>query len=232
MAPGVERALQSAMDAVEKVDVLMHPTRVGSDLERICGARSGTDTVVDPWTFAVLRQSAQLNLQTRGLFDPCLASEAGRMPDITLHEPDIVTCNATVAIDLGGIAKGFAIDRAIDALQEHGCTSGLVNAGGDMRVFGPRSHSIRVRISPSEVVQIELVDSALAASAPRSSTSPSEHLGFYMGTTGAKLAGQQVAVIAPQAMIADALCKCALACEPAALAALLQQHSARLLRSG
>ena len=232
-APGdtdLEAALQSAIHAVERVDLLMHPTLAGSDLERITSARPGMETMVDPWTFVVLRQCARLNLQTNGLFDPCLGREPGRMPDILLREPDTVICNRPVAIDLGGIAKGFSIDRAIEALQAHGCISGLVNAGGDLRVFGITPQSIQVRTAAQETVQVDLVNSALAASGPRNSSSPSGHLGFYLGTTGAETSGRQVVIVSPQAMAADALCKCAMLCAPATLSALLQQYDARLLR--
>ncbi len=41
-------------------------------------------------------------------------------------------------LDLGGIAKGFAVDRAVAALREHGVDNALVNAGGDMRALGRR----------------------------------------------------------------------------------------------
>lgn len=41
-----------------------------------------------------------------------------------------------MSIDLGGIAKGFIIDRAVDALQSAGLSAGIVDAGGDLRVFG------------------------------------------------------------------------------------------------
>jgi len=40
------------------------------------------------------------------------------------------------AIDLGGVAKGYAVDRAIKVLKDGGATAGLVNAGGDIRGFG------------------------------------------------------------------------------------------------
>lgn len=42
------------------------------------------------------------------------------------------------ALDLGGIAKGFAVDRAVRTLREHGIDNALVNAGGDMRALGRR----------------------------------------------------------------------------------------------
>ena len=41
-----------------------------------------------------------------------------------------------MALDLGGIAKGYATDKAIEVLKARGITSALVNAGGDVRVIG------------------------------------------------------------------------------------------------
>src|SRR5262249_43137191 len=76
----------------------------------------------------------------------------------------------SVKVDLGGIAKGFAVDRAVDALHRHGVAEGLVNAGGDLRVFGPRSHVVDVRdprqpVSP--LYRVALRNAALASSAGR-----------------------------------------------------------------
>ena len=47
----------------------------------------------------------------------------------TVDDPD-------VAIDLGGIAKGYGVDRAVAALREWGITDGLVNVGGDLYALG------------------------------------------------------------------------------------------------
>ena len=41
-------------------------------------------------------------------------------------------------VDLGGIAKGYAIDRGVEILRENGITSGLINAGGDIGIIGPK----------------------------------------------------------------------------------------------
>jgi thiamine biosynthesis lipoprotein len=55
-------------------------------------------------------------------------------------------------VDLGGIAKGFAVDRAVDALKENHVATGIVNAGGDIRVFGSMSRQLHVRnpVSPTQ----------------------------------------------------------------------------------
>ena len=73
-------------------------------------------------------------------------------------------------IDLGGIAKGFAVDRAIEALRRHGIAEGLVNAGGDLSAFGPRVQAVDIR-DPRQpdhpMCRVELRNAALASSAGR-----------------------------------------------------------------
>lgn len=46
--------------------------------------------------------------------------------------------NRAVGLDLGGIAKGYAIDQAIAMLQQEGVSNGMVNAGGDLRTLGSK----------------------------------------------------------------------------------------------
>ncbi len=67
------------------------------------------------------------------------------MLDIELPEPEMVVIRKRVALDLGGIAKGFAVDRAIEQLMAAGCIGGQVNAGGDMRVFGENATPVWLR---------------------------------------------------------------------------------------
>lgn len=56
--------------------------------------------------------------------------------DPTTSHPLIRLANAATALDLGGIAKGYAIDRAIETLKAAGIRHALVNAGGDLRGIG------------------------------------------------------------------------------------------------
>ena len=70
-------------------------------------------------------------------------------------------------IDLGGIAKGYAVDAAINALQALGVASACVNAGGDLRVFGENAYPVMIRDprAPTQIaVRIELKNAALATS--------------------------------------------------------------------
>ncbi|HLK83809.1 MAG TPA: FAD:protein FMN transferase [Xanthobacteraceae bacterium] len=99
------------------------------------------------------------------LFHP-LESSAGAIQ--LLPENRVRFADPSVKIDLGGIAKGFAVDRAVEALRRHGIAEGLVNAGGDLRGFGSPSHAVDIR-DPREpshpLCRVALRNAALASSA-------------------------------------------------------------------
>lgn len=56
--------------------------------------------------------------------------------DITLDGNRMQSRNANAAYDLGGFAKGYAIDRVIELLRARGIDNGMINAGGDLRAIG------------------------------------------------------------------------------------------------
>ncbi|MDP2531062.1 MAG: FAD:protein FMN transferase [Candidatus Palauibacterales bacterium] len=83
----------------------------------------------------------------------------------------IVRRHPEVGVDLGGIAKGHAVDRAVAALRRHGARDGMVNAGGDLYALGlsPEGSPWRVGIrSPSDPTrllgQLDVTDRAVATS--------------------------------------------------------------------
>ena len=65
--------------------------------------------------------------------------------DIILEKNHAVRFRRPLTIDLGGIAKGFAVDCAIDVLKKAGAQGGIVNAGGDLRGFGLQEETVRIR---------------------------------------------------------------------------------------
>jgi FAD:protein FMN transferase len=224
------RALLDEVCAVfAQFESLMHPTREGSDLTALGRAREGTTVHVDTLTFGVLAVCAGWWTRSRGSFDPCTPDRAGRFGDLRLLPPNAVQVLKPVRIDLGGIAKGCAIDRAVDLLRAAGCAQVLVNAGGDVRVFGASGHALELRANGGASGEIVLRDEAIAVSEPRSERSPSEHRGFYSPLDGRAVEGRAVAVRAPLASTADALTKCAMICDPALLQQLLSESAAELI---
>jgi FAD:protein FMN transferase len=221
------RGLEAAYQAIRCVEQLMHPTRNHSDVARLNASPRGLVTV-HPWTFEVLELCLQLSRLSDGVFDPCLPASGGRMRDIELVGNGGVFLHTPIRLDLGGVAKGYAVDRAVEALRAEGCEGGMVNAGGDLAVFGPQPRQIVCSGSESGQV-IELREAALATSVVCAAERPSEHRGHYHGVSGISASHGSVCVLASSAAAADALTKCLLWCDRAAGEEMLAHFAARRL---
>jgi thiamine biosynthesis lipoprotein len=86
-------------------------------------------------------------------------------------EPVISFTDPDVELDLGGIAKGYGVDRAVEALQRAGVTQALVNVGGDLYALGnaedggPWRIGIRSPEEPGRLAgELEVRDAAVATS--------------------------------------------------------------------
>src|SRR3984893_12125230 len=212
-------AIEAAFAAVSQVERRMHPEREGSDIARINSAPLHLQTPIHASTWEGLRLAQRLNELTPGLFDPCLPLRPGCLTDLELSGPSPglepwVVRRAPLALDLGGIAKGYAIDCAIAALRAAGCHAGAVNAGGDLRLFGARPETILLRYRDHGYRPLALQNTALAVSFFLKMRRPPGHRGYYVrtGTGAAAALRRYAAVLAPDAMIADALTKCVLCC--------------------
>jgi FAD:protein FMN transferase len=163
-ACGLEQAVEGAFAAVERIHRLMSYHEPESDVSRLNRASGKAPVVVHEWTYAVLQTAAELQCQSNGLFNIAVGPTLERLgflprpvgvsrPRTDLRQDCAVELfagsrarlRAPGSIDLGGIAKGFAVDQAIGVLREHGVLGGLVNAGGDLAGFGPHEHIIAIR---------------------------------------------------------------------------------------
>jgi thiamine biosynthesis lipoprotein len=221
-----DSAAASAFDAIDRVERLMHPTRSGSDLTALRDCPLGVPLSVDVWTWAMLELCTRLNRLSEGIFDPCLPGSGGRLTDLELLRPHSVIPRARLQLDLGGIAKGFAVDRAIDRLRGAGCRGGLVNAGGDLAVFGDRAQDVWCR-HRGRMAVITLRNAALAISDADKASHPAEHQGYYNGADRLAEVSGYAAVTAPGAALADGLTKCLLAGDGSSSTALLEFFGAR-----
>lgn len=224
-----EHALAAAFEAVSCVDALMHPTR-GLDMIALSTASRGEWVPLHPWTFEVLRLSRRLHDLSAGIFDPCLPGGAGRIVDLDLSRRACARVRARVHLDLGGIAKGYAVDRALRALRVGGCRSGLVNAGGDLARFGAARCPIVCRQADGTGLLVALRAGALATSDTRASSRPPEHRGYYHAGDPARAIEGRVTVLAARAAVADGLTKCLLGAGSGLERRLLGAFGARRLR--
>jgi thiamine biosynthesis lipoprotein len=219
-------AVAAAFDTIVRIERLMHPTRSGSDLAAMRDCPLGAPLSLHPWTWATLALCNRLNQVSRGVFDPCLPGSRGRLPDLEMRQPHSVVQRERLQLDFGGIAKGFAVDRAIDELRIAGCRAGLVNAGGDLAVFGDREHEVWCRHRGRTAV-VKLRNAAIAISDADNESRPGEHRGYYNGADRLATVSGYAAVTAPNAAVADALTKCLLAGDSASNRALLEAFGAR-----
>ncbi|NDY82732.1 FAD:protein FMN transferase [Orrella sp. NBD-18] len=204
-------AIESAFASIEKVQKLMSFHQHDSDLSRINQSSSGQSLQVDPWTWSVLKRAIEMYHNTRGAFDCAIQ---GDLSDIHLCKHNIVRIDDSVLLDLGGIAKGFAVDQAIETLQLSGVDQAIVNAGGDLRVYGddPRLITVRDPNRPSGVIPAGyLTCGSIATSAPYFSyqqNASNETCALMNPFTRLSICDlKSYSVIAPNCMDADALTK-------------------------
>ncbi|HVY04638.1 MAG TPA: FAD:protein FMN transferase [Burkholderiales bacterium] len=227
--PDVERSIEAAFAAIHQVDRLMSFHDPQSELSRLNREAARSPQSVHSWTRGVLRRALNLHEASAGLFDvtvtPLLVKQ-GLLPgatntsldcgvsrDIVLMPDGKVFFKRPVLVDLGGIAKGFAIDMAIHALRRGGCVEAAVNAGGDLRRFGPEARPIHLRRREGFVKVADLRRGAIATSAPR--IAHPDRLAQPLGSifdphSRLEWNGRgAVMVAAPTCVIADALTKVA-----------------------
>lgn len=227
-APAVcTAAVNAAFDAIARVQLLMSAFEPSSDLGRIQRLAHEQAVTVHPWTQEVLQLAQHLHAQSEGLFDPGVAPQLAAWGLLPNHRkrtsPSSITqlklqggqvrSAGPCHLDLGGIAKGFAVDRAIDALQAHGITRASVNAGGDLRVIGPKPEPIYLRQAHNQppVLAGLLQDGACATSSI--DYSQQHHAGQSISALvdprdhTAVLCPDSFSVIAPLCAVADALTK-------------------------
>ena len=236
-------AMADAFATVAEVQRRMSYHDPASELSRINREAARGAVVVDEWTFAVLSAAAEMHRVSGGVFDVTVAPRLealGFLPatgecagganfqhvglntdrTIRFHRPNM-------RIDLGGIAKGFAVDQAVAALRRSGVPRGLVNAGGDLRAFGdgPFPVAIRHHENPrATLTTVALQNAALATSAHYFATRlvPGSTAGPIIDPrTGAQARRiRSASVRADSAMLADALTKVVMLAGEAALPVL------------
>lgn len=212
-APGAEAALAAAFAAIERVQSAMSAFDAGSDIGRFNAAGLGATIEVAGDTAQVLQAAQALFEHSDGAFDAACGSGAWALQGYTLRK-----LGAGTRLDLGGIAKGHAVDAACEALARQGAQAGWVNAGGDLRSIGV-SVPVGLRDEQAGGLRpwLDLQDAALATS-------------YFGAARAARLHGAaracHVSVQAPRCLCADALTK-VIARQGRADTALLRRYHAQ-----
>jgi thiamine biosynthesis lipoprotein len=211
-------SIERAFAAVERVHRLMSVHEPDSDLSRINRDAWRMPVTVHPWTLKTLRWALLIHAATDGLFDCALGHELGRhglvqgygfgraasgsLADVEIARDGAVSLKRRIALDFGGIAKGFAVDCAIATLRLAGVRHASVHAGGDLRILGQAPHAIHVR-NPSDPCGLQLAGFLANGAIATSSTDAT----INMATRQPIHDGRIWSVIAPRCIVADALTK-------------------------
>lgn len=184
-------ALTAALDEIDRLEVVMSSWREDSELARLNRSAAAGPVACTAELAAVLDSALVLARQTDGAFDPTVAPLVdtwdlrgmGRVPEAAEIAAALARvgwsgldfdraagtarfAGAGMSIDLGGIGKGFALDRAVATLARLGARRALVNLGGEVFAVGER-HTVTVahpaaRLAP--VVELEVGDACVSTS--------------------------------------------------------------------
>ena len=197
-------ALDAAFAAIGTVEARMSAFRSDSDLSRLNAAPACEPVAVDAHTLEVLRFAARLYALTQGAFDVALGRGRGT-PGFDVAAAHAWRTHADVRLTLDGIAKGYAVDLAVEALRIAGARLGWVNAGGDLRVFGDLALPVDRRKGRT-LHRLALRERAMATSeyGPRRTVASRSHL---HGRRGRLRGSYGASVLARECIVADALAK-------------------------
>jgi thiamine biosynthesis lipoprotein len=243
-------AFELAFAAITRVHKLMSFHDEGSDLARLRRAKPGSVTKVDPATARVLRYALELYEVSGGIFNIVVGRQlvrhgflprlhvghlgryCGAPTDISFVGPCEIRQNRMALIDLGGVAKGFAVDQAVEALVTAGVSGGIVNAGGDLRIFGDFAQTVVLRRGDGRGIEIAGLSEIAIASSENSRQRRrigGMPLTPHIGPSGEALViNTLVSVAADSCMVADAMTKVAMI-DPDLADRLLLPHSGSVL---
>lgn len=158
-------AFEEAFDELDRLEALLTVWRKDSDVTKINEAAGKAAVKVSKDTLRVVKRALELAKLTDGKFDVTFGALAGlwkfdhdqddkipaqeeiakRLPFVGYEHIELDEAKGTVRLDkegvrlhLGGIGKGYGVDRAVDLLKARGLVDFMVQAGGDLYVSGKR----------------------------------------------------------------------------------------------
>lgn len=193
----IGKAIRKAFEEIARVENMFSVFKEESEISKINRLKAGEKLKLNSEVFGLIERSISYSRRTEGAFDITVkplgdlwkaARANGRLPSdeslkaalskvgfkyISLDKKDgtIALAREGMAIDAGGIAKGYAVDRAVNILKENGIRNALVDAGGDVYCLGMRSRGKMWKIgiqhprkSPGMISEIKLKNKAVDTS--------------------------------------------------------------------
>lgn len=212
--------ITAAFEQIRLIERLMNVHDPHSQLSQLNATGHLIPFSVDPHLVTVLTAALDIYKKSRGSFDITGGSllreglHKGSSEDIVLSDNQVFF-KTPLTLDLGGIAKGYAVDVAVEHCIHAGLSAGWINAGGDLRYWGPTPPEIWTRYAPAKYTPspafTHTEHHALATSFPQENRPDlSSKLHWNPLTPQKNKTPLCVTVTASTCMIADALTKVAL----------------------
>lgn len=158
-----EQNIQRVFNEMRRIDFLMSPYKKDSEISLINNRATKQQVKISSELFNLIEKSINISTLSNGAFDITFASVgymydyrkkqkptkkeiSERLKSINYKKIQLDHKNQTIffnqantRIDLGGIAKGHAVDNAIKLLQQQGIKQAMVSAGGDTRIIGDKN---------------------------------------------------------------------------------------------
>ena len=224
---------------VDRINASMSTYVESSRISEINRRAADEAVVAGEELFQLIRRSLDISVLTRGAFDITYDSVGQHYDFRERRRPDEATVEAErgnidfrhvmldsaggtvrfdqkgVRINLGGIAKGYVVERGVDILRQHGVEYGVVTAGGDSRLLGDRRGrpwmiGIRDPREDGEVaISVPLEDEAISTSGDYERYFDEDGMRYHhiiKPSSGRPVEGiHSATVIGPDAVMTDAL---------------------------
>ena len=228
-SPEQERAVERAFERISFIQSLLSFQDPTSDLSRL-NANPGSDVELHAESIRVLRLAHAMTVASGGLFNCTVAGRLVREKLLPCHGgQDMVDAgssadffiarksaclNRAIRITLDGIAKGYAVDLAVGTLKRAGIGNGVVNAGGDLRVFGAITVPVFRREASGRFLHLGNVQNVAVATSVVPKTRDASFPGAILNNDGLAPYPGSWTVLAKSAWRADALTKIAALAAP------------------
>jgi thiamine biosynthesis lipoprotein len=231
-----QHGIEQAFCALAEIHRLMSFQDAASDVSRLNRDAAHGAVTVHLHTFRVLAWAARIAHASNGIFDASIgaqlvncgilnapAAAAPADPNATFRDIELlprqqVRFKRPLWLDLSGIAKGYAVDRAIAALAHSGITQACVNAGGDLRLLGKHAERVALRAAVPSALTLPMIE--IEGGALATSSGALTRCGHARRLMSVHVAGDTrhgidarttVSVLARRCVVADALTKVVLA---------------------
>ena len=160
-----KQAVGEVMQEFQRLHTMLHAWQPSELSDLNAAIARGESAAVSEEMVAILKDAAQLSKQSHGMFNPAIGGLVGlwgfhadefkpvqppdqdiakwvaenpQMSDLSIVRDRVESKNPAVQLDLGGYAKGYALDRAAALLRKRGTDNALINIGGNVMALGRR----------------------------------------------------------------------------------------------